>query len=71
MTHNEQLAINSAITQLAEQHNNICSTIDESAEITNINISMFERSIMAKASIQMSLTVHIPVKQSTPNSGPI
>ena len=69
MTHNEQLAINSAITDIAEQHNSLCDIID--TKITSISIRLFKSNIVAKASVKISLVACKPIKQSEPNSGPI
>ena len=69
MTHNEQLAINSAITEIAEQHNSLCDIID--TKITSISIRLFKNDVVAKASVKISLVACKPIVQSTPNSGPI
>ena len=69
MTHNEQLAINSAITEIAEQHNSLCDI--SNTKITSISIRLFKNDVVAKASVKISLVACKPIVQSTPNSGPI
>ena len=80
MTHNEQLAINSAITEIAEQHNTLCDTIYNDTlcsithtdiKITSIHVYINKSNIIAKASVKISLVACKPIVQSTPNSGPI
>ena len=80
MTHNEQLAINSAITEIAEQHKTLCDTTQciivnsithTDVKITSIHVYINKSNIIAKASVKISLVACKPIVQSTPNSGPI
>jgi hypothetical protein len=69
MTHNEQLAINSAITQLAEQHNNLCDKVQCDSRVTSIHIRISNREVVACASVKMHLVGCKTINPINPNDG--